>query len=167
MPFPARLDDLRPNRRRSAAFTDQVGSITATELSEVIPAFATLEQAAIDGLWAVGFISYEAAPAFDLNLTVRCDNDDFHPQLPILWFGLYRTRLLNPPPDSDLGEYSLTDWKPVDSADSYLGAVAAIRQHIIAGDTYQVNYTTRLRAGFAGDPVAFYHDLAAAQSGDG
>ncbi len=165
MPFPARLDDLRPNRRRSAAFADQVGSIQASQLSEIVPAIEAVEQAAARGLWAVGFISYEAAPAFDNNLRVHRGNDDFHQQLPLVWFGLYGTRLLNPAPDLDLGHYSLTEWEPVDSAESYRRAVDEIRQHIIAGDTYQVNYTTRLRAGFAGDPVAFYHDLAAAQSG--
>jgi para-aminobenzoate synthetase/4-amino-4-deoxychorismate lyase len=43
--------------------------------------------------------------------------------------------------------------------------VERIRDYIRAGDTYQANYTTRLRARFSGDPLAFYHDLAAAQSG--
>ncbi len=165
MPFPARLDDLRPNRRRSAAFADQAGSIVATQLSEVVPAILAVEEAAADGLWAVGYIAYEAAPAFDPNLRVRTGNDGFHSQLPLVWFGLFATRQLNPPPDSDLGAYDLSDWQPVDSAVVYESAVDAIRQRIIAGDTYQVNHTTRLRARFTGDPVSFYHDLAAAQSG--
>lgn len=165
MPYPARLDDLRPNRRRSAAFDDQVGVIEATRLSDVGPAIAAIEEATAAGLWAVGFISYEASPAFDPNLTVRRSNDQFHPQLPLVWFGLYRTRHLNPSPDLDLGAYSLTDWEPVDSAGDYVHAVDEIRQRIIAGDTYQVNHTTRLRASFSGDSVSFYHDLAAAQSG--
>ena len=165
MPFPARLDDLRPNRRRSAAFTDQVGLIAAAELPEVVPAITAVEEAAGDGLWAVGYISYEAAPAFDLNLQVCGDSDDFHPRLPLLWFGLFRTRLLNPSPDTHLGSYGLSAWEAVDSAEAYLRGVEAIRQRIIAGDTYQANYTTRLRAHFTGDPVAFYHELATAQSG--
>src|SRR5271157_133422 len=36
------------------------------------------------GLWAAGFVSYEAAPAFDRALVVR-EAGDF----PLLWFGLF------------------------------------------------------------------------------
>ena len=42
------------------------------------------EAVAQDGLYAAGFVSYEAAPAFDGSLVV---NDDGH--FPLLWFGLY------------------------------------------------------------------------------
>ena len=165
MPFPARLDDLRPQRRRSAGFTDQVGEVVATSIDGVREAVGELERAAAHGLWAVGFIGYEAAPAFDPNLVVRDRDDRHHAELPLLWFGLYRSRVLNPAPDTGLGKYQLTDWQWVESQQQFEANVAAIRDHIIAGDTYQVNYTSRLRAGFDGDPVAFYHDLAAAQSG--
>jgi para-aminobenzoate synthetase/4-amino-4-deoxychorismate lyase len=166
MPFTARLDDLRPYRLRSAAFTDRVGEIVAVSIEGVVPAIREVEEAARRGLWAIGYIGYEAAPAFDPNLVVRARPvTGFHDDLPLLWFGLHETRILNPEPDTNLGEYRLSPWQSVDDADTYQAAVARIREHIIAGDTYQVNYTTRLRAQFSGDPVAFYHDLAAAQSG--
>ncbi|AQV95478.1 aminodeoxychorismate synthase component I [Cupriavidus necator] len=42
-------------------------------------------------------------------------------------------------------------------------AIARIHQWIEAGDTYQVNYTQRLRFGAFGDPVALYAALRAAQ----
>jgi para-aminobenzoate synthetase/4-amino-4-deoxychorismate lyase len=73
--------------------------------------------------------------------------------------------VLNPGHAADLGDYTLTPWRWVDDRDTYGEAVGTIRDHIRAGDTYQVNLTTRLRASFSGDPEAFYHDLAAAQSG--
>ena len=59
----------------------------------------------------------------------------------------------------------MSAWTWLDDRATYERAVEVIRGHIIAGETYQVNYTTRLRADFSGDPLAFYHDLAAAQSG--
>ncbi len=133
-------------------------------LDEVTAALAAVEEAASSGLWAVGFVAYEAAPAFDPNLAVRRRNA-YHPDLPLLWFGLYRNRQLNPDPEEHLGSYTLTDWNWVDSQRHFEADVATIRDHIIAGDTYQANYTSRLRAKFDGDPLAFYHDLAAAQSG--
>jgi len=164
MPFSARLDDLRPNRRRSAAFSGFAGEVAATRLAEVGPALNSVEEAAAAGLWAIGYVGYEAAPAFDSNLTV-VPRGTFHGDLPLLWFGLYRQRHLNPEPDTGLEDYELSAWECVDERGHFEHDVAAIRERIIAGDTYQVNYTTRLRASFRGDPVAFYHDLAAAQSG--
>jgi len=162
----ARLDDLRPNRRRSALFTDQVGEIVATTVEDVIPALTRVEEAAASGLWAIGYVGYEAAPAFDPRLVVHSGQPgSIHADLPLVWFGLFATRVLNPEPDTDLGEYELSEWRWVDERASYERAVETIQDHIASGDVYQVNYTTRLRATFSGDPVAFYHDLAAAQSG--
>lgn len=165
MPFPSRLDDLRPNRRRSAAFHDQVDSIAAYRQEDVLDAVAAIEHAADQGLWAVGYIGYEAAPAFDPNLVVRSRSDSFHRELPLLWFGLFATRVLNPDVTIRRGGYELSPWEPVDDRESYERRVQTIRDHIRAGDTYQANYTTRLRAHFRGDAIGFYHDLTAAQSG--
>ncbi len=166
MSYSARLDDLRPHRRRSAAFSTQVDAVIASDVTEVRTAIDSLERARAEGLWAIGYIGYEAAPAFDRNLVVReRDDDGFHADLPLLWFGLFEERKLNPDPDESLGAYELSPWQGVDTPTAYQAAVENIRQHIIAGDTYQVNFTSRLRSRFRGDPVAFYHDLAAAQSG--
>ena len=162
----ARFDDLRPERRRSAVFGDPIGEIVASTVDEVVPAIARLERAAADGLWAVGFVAYEAAPAFDPNLAVlpRAAGE-FHGDLPLLWFGLFESRVLNPEPAVESGSYTVSPWRWMDDRVAYERAVEIVRGHIIAGDTYQVNYTTRLRADFSGDPLAFYRDLAAAQSG--
>ncbi len=162
----ARLDDLRPNRRRSAVFADQVDAVVARSVDEVVPAIRSIERAAADGLWAVGYIGYAAAPAFDAKLSVRLRRSDaFHCELPLVWFGLFETRTLNPDPTRCLGDYRVSDWRWIEARPAYEKAVDAIRRYIADGDTYQVNYTTRLRAEFEGDPLAFYHDLATAQSG--
>ena len=162
----ARLDDLRPDRRRSAVFTDRVGEIAATTVEGVVPALARVEEAAAAGLWAVGYVGYEAAPAFDPKLAVRFRRSGgIHTDLPLVWFGLFTSRVLNPGADTNLGDYELTAWRWVDDRASYERAVDTIRKHIAAGDVYQVNFSTRLRSTFSGDPLAFYHDLAAAQSG--
>jgi para-aminobenzoate synthetase/4-amino-4-deoxychorismate lyase len=166
MAVSARLDDLRPSRQRSAVFTDQVGEIAATTIDDVLPAMERAEEAAAGGLWAVGYVAYEAAPAFDPNLTVADRSAArYHPSLPLLWFGLYRRRVIDPRPPQREGDYALSAWRStVDEAD-FVDAVDRIRDRIIAGDTYQVNYTARLRAHFTGNPFALYHDLVTAQSG--
>ncbi len=166
MTFRARLDDLRSKLRRSAVFTNPVGEITATELDDVIPSIEAVQRASAEGLWAAGFIGYEAAPAFDPSLAVRSRAEGgFHGDLPLLWFGLFDTRVLNPVRDEASGSYEMSPWQWVNDRTAFERAVETIRDHIASGDTYQVNYTTRLRATFSGDPLAFYRDLAAAQSG--
>ncbi|MDF9430494.1 aminodeoxychorismate synthase component I [Cupriavidus gilardii] len=46
---------------------------------------------------------------------------------------------------------------------SFHAAIARIHDWIEAGDTYQVNFTQRLRFETFGDPIAFYQDLRRAQ----
>src|ERR1039458_7843737 len=59
--------------------------VTAFTVADIVPGLERVENAVAQrGLYAAGFISYEAAPAFDLALTVK-DSGGF----PLLWFGLY------------------------------------------------------------------------------
>jgi para-aminobenzoate synthetase/4-amino-4-deoxychorismate lyase len=46
--------------------------------------------------------------------------------------------------------------------DAYQAAIAAIKEHIARGDTYQVNYTLRLRQDFSGDAWNLFRSLAPA-----
>lgn len=127
---------------------------------EVVGLLATVaERVADEGWYAAGFISYEAAPAFDPALQVRGGS-----RLPLVWFGLFEAPQ-RPPLARPAAGYSLGDWTATDSAETYAAHIAAIRQAIAAGQTYQVNYTYRLRAPLAGDAYAWWHDLATAQRG--
>ena len=54
--------------------------------SDVIPALQRIEAECAKGLYAAGFIAYEAAPAFDPALRVQADG-----VFPLLWFGLCDT----------------------------------------------------------------------------
>ena len=108
------------------------------------------------GWAAAGFVAYEAAPAFDAALRVREDT-----RFPLLWFGLYL-----PPQPVDLPEPvpSLPDlpWSPTVNWGEYADSIGRIHDYIGAGDTYQVNYTYRLRAPFRGDAWSLFTQMAAA-----
>jgi para-aminobenzoate synthetase / 4-amino-4-deoxychorismate lyase len=147
-------------RGARAYFTNPLKVVAATDLAEVRPALREVERAAHAGLYAVGFVAYEAAPAFDRALVVR------HAATPLAWFAIFE----KPCEDGEAteyetsrGEYSLTAWEPSEPRDVYEGKVAAVREAIARGDTYQVNYTCRLRARFFGDAFAFYERLRRAQ----
>jgi para-aminobenzoate synthetase/4-amino-4-deoxychorismate lyase len=139
-----------------AFFTNPVEVVTAHTHEEVRPALRRVERAAAEGLYAVGFVAYEAAPAFDRVLAVKQ-----HPkELPLLWFGLFERPS---EVETAVGEFRVSGWSPSITRDEYERNVEAVREAIARGDTYQVNYTLRLRACFEGDDFAFYERLRAAQ----
>jgi para-aminobenzoate synthetase/4-amino-4-deoxychorismate lyase len=162
-PF-ARLDDLTPGAGRSFEFTGPAGVVAATETSDVGAVLTEVEQAAARGLWSVGFLSYEAAPAFDPAFRVHAPDEGLASRCPPAWFAFFEERRVVPAPTPG-GGYTLDEWRPTVTAPAYRTAVAAIRDRIAAGDTYQVNYSFRLRSRIDGDPLSFYADLIGAQRG--
>ncbi|MQA91077.1 MAG: aminodeoxychorismate synthase component I [Gemmatimonas sp.] len=161
--YPIRFDSLDSTRAtRSFVFSNPLGEVTAWSLDEVLPALHRLASEVEHGAYAAGFISYEAAPAFDSALAVQTPN----PRIPLLFFGLYGVRQEveppgeRPPIDADyvLGPPGATLTKP-----AYTYNVRRILDLIAAGDTYQVNLTFRLRGTFRGSPEALYADLVQAQ----
>ena len=145
---------LRAADGRWLRFGAPVGAVEATAIADVLPALARVEQALAEGLYAVGMLSYEAAPAFDAALAVRQSNSD----LPLAWFGLYRQVEAVELPVGDAPPVAV--WRPEIADADYLDAVADIRRVLAAGTCYQVNYTQRLRAAFAGDPWAWFRAAA-------
>lgn len=139
-------------------FSDPVEILTARSPEEIVPCFEKMQQS---GLWAAGWIAYEAASALDDALVTCAPNKSF----PLLQFGLFShgetlSHLIRPQTN-----YQLGGWTPSVTQDEYKDAITRIKEHIAAGETYQVNYTFRLQAPFCGDPLAFFHDLIAAQQG--
>lgn len=110
-------------------------------------------------LYAAGFISYEAAPAFDEALEVKDVG-----QFPLIWFGLYdlpqKHTIL--PEETDEAAVSLP-WRPNLSQKAYYNAIRQIKDLIALGRTYQVNFSLRLQAPFSGDPWHYFRQLVQAQ----
>jgi para-aminobenzoate synthetase/4-amino-4-deoxychorismate lyase len=164
----ARFDDLTPGRERSFALADPVGVLEARRPDEVAPTIAAAEAATARGLWAAGFVAYEAAPGLDRDLVVRDrqPGDPFH-DLPLAWFALFDGRIGVEPfePSGPEERPGGSPWRASVDLPGYEAAVARIRELIAAGQTYQVNHTMRLRAQVRGDERGLYRDLALAQRG--
>ena len=113
-------------------------------------------------LYAAGYLAYEAAPAFDTALPVRAAA---RPQgVPLMWFGLYERAEPIELPAPERPAEPIGPWQPTVTWEEYERAIGAIKDHIAAGRTYQVNYTYRLRAPFAGEAWTFFLHLARRQS---
>ncbi len=164
----ARFDDLVADPERAFALEEPIGVLEARRPEEVAGVVAAAEAASGRGLWAAGFVAYEAAAGLDPDLVVRARRPwDPLAELPLAWFALFGRRAdvapLRPPRDAaDPGSLS---WRPSVARETYDDAIARIRGRIVAGDTYQVNLTFRLHASVAGDDRGLYRDLALAQRG--
>lgn len=145
-------------------FGAPVQVIEARSLAEVRPAIRLVEAAARAGRWAVGYLAYEAAPAFDEALVVRAGEG------PLLWFGIHERPLEGDRDgdrdfDPDPVQAALLDLHPEVDRAAHQASVERLREAIAAGTAYQVNLTYRLRGRLAGDPLALYRRLRAAQGG--
>ena len=137
--------------------------VRADEISQVVARLRYVDRMVKEhGLYAAGFISYEAAPAFDSALRVYPPSS-----FPLLWFGLYsQPKVIQIPTTPSTPACALRDWSPSVSREDYNRAIARIKEHIARGDTYQVNHTFRLRAPFLGQAWELFLQLVRAQQAD-
>ena len=105
-------------------------------------------------------VAYEAAPAFD---------PAFETQAPMGGIPLAAFAIFDAPSDSEAENpqdpFACSHWSSDIPKAGFTERVERVREGIAAGAYYQVNLTTRLRARFEGDPLAFFHALREAQPG--
>jgi para-aminobenzoate synthetase/4-amino-4-deoxychorismate lyase len=145
--------------RRWLCFRDPIHVFAAYEPQDVTYYLAEIEKAVErQGLYAAGFMSYEAGAAYGLDVHGRDSAD-----LPLLWFGLYDRPYESAPPNISNAACDLGQWQANLDQKAYFAAVEQIKNHIVDADTYQVNFTMRMRTQFAGDSWALFCELSQAQ----
>jgi para-aminobenzoate synthetase / 4-amino-4-deoxychorismate lyase len=143
-------------------FTRPRRVIVTDKLEDVRKALDETERLVDEHGWhAAGFVSYEAAPAFDPSLRVIPSQG-----FPLLWFGLYDAPRVMEASEvfEDFGSLSPLDWQPNVDKDTYNNAIQTIKERIAQGRTYQVNYTMRLTSDFEADPWTLFLHLARGQN---
>lgn len=134
----------------------------ARTTAEVEPVMAAAGQALHDGAHVAGWVAYEAAPAFDAALVTRTPAS-----VPLVCLGVFREKLEAPPLEPAVASPIAPVWTPQLSRAAHREGVAAIREAIANGDTYQINYTFRLHATVRspgeGGLAALYAHLASAE----
>ena len=114
-----------------------------------------LIEASESGLYAAGFISYEASSAFD---SAFINKKDF--KLPLLSIGLYKDKIIyDELPNFKKKNYKVGKLIPSVSKNTFLNKIKKIKSNIEAGNTYQVNYSYRLNGTFTGDTYEFFKYL--------
>lgn len=140
-------------------FTKPIQILTAQTISEIMPCMKAIQQAIKDGFYAAGYISYEAAPAFNKALPVKEGNI-----MPLLWFGIFNEPVHQKLEHTNKNYSYKEDWNPTVSVDDYNNNFNHIQRFIKDHQTQQVNYTIAFESQFPGDPVSLYKQLEDAQS---
>ena len=162
----ALLDDARAAREaRSRLYSGHAGTLTCEDAAGWPPLVAALSQALQSGLHAVPLLSYELGahleglparpldgPLAQVLLFTRCER--MTGEQVASWLA---TRSMDLDPAGVAGITA-----NVDEA-RFTEAIGRIRDYIAAGDTYQVNYTWRLRFEAFGSLLALYTRLRARQ----
>lgn len=141
-------------------FTKPIKELKTRNLDQVEALLREVEAYQEAGFYAVGYISYEAAPAFEKKLAV-------HPA-PLmgeylLYFTIHQEVETLPFPEDYEAVDLPANWKEEVEAPAYQEAIKIIHHHIRQGDTYQVNYTVQLSQELEVDPLAIYNRLVVEQ----
>ena len=150
-----------PKRLR---FADPVAVRRADIVQDVVPLLHEVDRASREGRWCVGFVSYEAASAFD---------PAFGPPpatvLPLAWFAEFDAQA-----EVDVADHAPAAADPLAAQSvartvvddgAYADAVWRIHEYIRAGDVYQVNFTVPFTTALESDAVTVYERMRDAQGG--
>ena len=141
-------------------FTKPIKELKTRNLDQVEALLREVEAYQEQGFYAVGYVSYEAAPTFEKKFAV-------HPA-PLmgeylLYFTIHEEVETLPFPEDYEAVDLPANWKEEVEAPAYQEAIETIHHHIRQGDTYQVNYTVQLSQELKSDPLAIYHRLVVEQ----
>ncbi len=137
------------------AFESPCQTLVAQRQEQVRPLLDAVDALARQGRWCVGYLRYEAAPAFDAALAVHA------PDGPLAWFGVYE-RAQAWPADRPRAPAEV-QWHSGIARAEFDRQMERIHQAIAAGELYQVNYTAPLHGAFRGDPQALFMALRRSQ----
>ena len=158
MPAPtALIDFIAPVEaaRERLAFFDPLAVLEARTVDQVQPLLARVEAEARQGRWCVGFVAYEAAPAFDTAMAV-------HPAHGLLaWFGVFDQAHPWPAPSDH--RYEPMSWNGGIDQAAFERTIDRIHAAIADGEVYQINLTAPWSSPFHGDPRALFQALHRAQ----
>ena len=141
-------------------FTKPIKELKTRDIDQVEALLKEVETYQEAGFYAVGYVSYEAAPAFEKKLAV-------HPA-PLmgeylLYFTIHEEVETLPFPEDYEAVDLPANWKEEVEAPAYQEAIKTIHHHIRQGDTYQVNYTVQLSQELETVPLAIYNRLVVEQ----
>src|SRR5271156_2416747 len=143
--------------RHSYLFTNPHHVFVAHTYDDLPALFREIDAAPGNGLYAAGYIGYECGYGIEPSLLAIAPAKS---SIPLAWFGFYQDVIKfdyhQPEPTSFTPPVPTLDI----SKDEYFEKFAKIKSHIKAGNTYQVNLTTRLKFSTPNVSTFFNHLMA-------
>ena len=143
------------------AFGEPFRCLVAHAPAEVATVLQRVHEASLRGCWCVGYVRYEAAPAFDPAMAV-------HPvDGPLAWFAVHEAPLPTEAwsPGDPSGNVTLAPCTSEPDRTAFDDSLERIQAAISAGDLYQLNHTAGLRGTLQGDAFQWFQRLRRAQPG--
>ena len=139
-------------------FTD-ASSVHVAKISDDVTAILDIiETACSEGKYAVGYVSFEAASAFDSTLVHHSSGS-----LPLTAFAIFdQVEEVCPGAMSEPLSEPL-DLAPVISESNFCNSIQQIKAYIRSGDSYQVNFTHQLKGNTIASPGSIFSFLCRAQ----
>ena len=143
-------------KNKPLLFDEPLDVISCSRISDVPRAFEKMEAAINDGRYLAGFFSYEVGYAFEECLQKKNEFD-----FPLVCFGVYEKskRYGVSGKGMGIGDRGLGIGGINVTKEEYFQNIARIRNHISAGDVYQITYCIKFKFGLEGDPFTLYRDL--------
>lgn len=142
-------------------FKDQVAEIVANNQDDLISGLRKIEHYLDRGFYIAGYISYEAGYYLIDEYIKNIDEN-----LPLMQFKIFKSKIeINGIEGSNKPLY-IYDTKYSEDQDIYSKKLDKIRQHIIDGDTYQLNYTIQIDFKTNGAAKDLYHQLCQRQNAE-
>ena len=157
-PRRVRLDDVP--RGVGYEFSSPSKLWVASDVDQVIAAIAAGEAAAEAGEWVVGFVTYEAARAFDTAYPQAAAGT-----LPLAWFCSFAKRVEAPLVEAPSSGPFVDGVVRTHGSRWYRDGVQQVRELIETGGVYQINLTDRVRARLVADPFDLYRSMVSTQGG--
>ncbi|MGW8444278.1 aminodeoxychorismate synthase component I [Paenibacillus sp. S33] len=147
------------NKIHEYFFKDPIDIIETYDLKSVKDCLTQSEQASAKGYYVVGFVSYEAASAFDERLETQ-----YATRVPLVWFGIYDKKQDIQLFDNYIDDhYQVGEWIADNNYKEFEEHISNIKSNIKKGNTYQTNYTIRLKTTFDGSAASLYKELCSNQ----
>jgi para-aminobenzoate synthetase/4-amino-4-deoxychorismate lyase len=161
-----------PANRHSYLFLNPARRIIADRLEDIPKLFREIEIALDQGLWVAGYLSYECGYHFERVPHVTVPK-------PLAWIGAYeqiqifdhfraaqdrgQATDLEESASAARGEAIAASIQLEISKESYVAAIASIKEQLAAGNTYQVNFTDRLAFNSPLSPAEVFSTLSTQQ----
>jgi para-aminobenzoate synthetase/4-amino-4-deoxychorismate lyase len=147
-----------PHSAQWLVFTDPLDVLVARQPADVLDVMLEVERRVNKhGVYAAGFLSYEAARGFDPAYVTHGNT-----QLPLVCFGLFSSvQRRDDLPGSGNHSDQPVGWTLTTPRGRYCEQLSSIKQQLELGNTYQINYTVRMRADNVIEPWGLFRRMSA------